>query len=320
MRSGIVHNFRLRISMGMTCLVFLVLAQWAVAQTAHYSITLDVTWSEVTHPTDVPAGAHLSGLVGGTHDATVSFWDTGALASLGIKRMAEWGNQTELLAEVQAAIDAGQAETTIADDPLWTVPGTTGVAIQLTPEYPLVTLVAMVAPSPDWFLGVRNLDLNPGGVWVEELVIDVFPYDAGTDSGIAYTSPDLATVPPDPIMPINGYPFAMDVPLGTLTFTKQYVTAVPEAVIFQATAYPNPFNPQTTIAWNLPAAGALKVNIFDTRGRMVRSLRDGPAQAGPGSVSWDGRDDSGLQVGTGVYFAHLAGETASRTTKITLVK
>ncbi len=320
MRSGIVRNFRLRISMGMTCLVYLVLAPWAVAQTAHYSVTLDVTWSDTTHPIDFPAGAHLSGLVGGTHDATVSFWDTGELASLGIKRMAEWGSQTELLAEVQNAIDSGQAETTIADDPLWTVPGTTGVEIQLTPEFPLVTLVAMIAPSPDWFLGVRNLDLNPGGVWLEEIVTDLFAYDAGTDSGVAYTSGDQVTTPPDPIMPINGYPFATGVRLGTLTFTKQYVTGVPKAGILQATAYPNPFNPRTTIAWELPLPGSLRVNIFDTRGRMIRNLRDGAALAGPGSISWDGRDDSGLQVGAGVYFAALVGESASRTTKITLVK
>ena len=291
MRSGIAHKFRLRISMGMTCLVFLALAQWAVAQTAHYTVTLDATWSDVSHPTDFPSGAHLSGLVGGTHDATVSFWNTGEPASLGIQRMAEWGSQTELLAEVQNAIDSDQAETAIADDPLWTVPGTTSVSIQLTTEFPLVTLVAMIAPSPDWFMGVRNLDLKPGGVWIEEIVIDLFAYDAGTDSGPTYTSPDQVTTPPDPIAPIEGYPFSPGVPLGTLTFTKQYVADVPVASGFRATAYPNPFNPQTTIAWELPAAGPLRVDIYDASGRLVRNLWNGETEAGPGSVTWNGRDD-----------------------------
>jgi hypothetical protein len=174
-------------------------AQVAHAQTAHYTVTFDATWSAATHPTDFPPGPHFSGLVGGTHDATVSFWNTGELASLGIKRMAEWGSQVELLDEVQAAIDAGQAETTIVDDPLWTVPGSTGVDIELTSEYSLVTLVSMIAPSPDWFIGVRNLDLGPGGVWAEEIVVELFAFDAGTDSGPSYTSGDQPTVPPVPV-------------------------------------------------------------------------------------------------------------------------
>ena len=320
MRTGIASYIRRRIPIGVTCLIFLALAQWAVAQTAHYTVTFDATWSDVTHPTDFPAGAHFSGLVGGTHDASVSFWNTGELASLGIKRMAEWGSQTELLAEVQAAIDLGQAETTIADDPLWTVPGSTSIDIALTPDFSLVTLVAMIAPSPDWFIGVRNLDLAPGGIWVEEIVIDLFAFDAGTDSGPTYTSPDQATQPPQPVAPIPDFPFTSGVSLGTLTFIKLYVSDVPDVSGFKATVYPNPFNPQTTIAWEMAVAGSLRVDIFDASGRMIRNLRNGTAPAGPGRVSWNGRDDSGLQVGAGVYFAHLVGESASGMKKITLVK
>jgi len=320
MRTGIAQDFRRRFSIGVTSLILLALAQGAVAQTAHYTVTFDATWTAITHPTDYPPGPHFSGLVGGTHDASVSFWNTGELASLGIKRMAEWGSQTELLAEVQAAIDTGAAETTIADDPLWTVPGTTSVAIHLTPEFPLLTLVAMIAPSPDWFIGVRDLDLAPGGVWVEELVIDIFAYDAGTDSGVSYTSPDQATVPPDPIMPINGYPFAAGVPLGTFTITKQYVTAVPEVGILQATAFPNPFNPRTTIAWELPAAGRLRVDIYDVSGRQVRHLRNETYPTGPGQTTWDGRNDTGRVVAAGVYYFRMEFGNLHLTQKLTLIK
>jgi hypothetical protein len=305
----------------LTSIVLVALTHGAVAQTAHYTVTLDVTWSNTTHPTDFPPGAHFSGLVGGTHDATVSFWNTGELASLGIKRMAEWGSQADLLAEVQDAINSGQAETTIADDPLWTVPGTTSIDIALTEMFPLVTLVAMVAPSPDWFVGVRNLDLQPGGVWAEEIVVELFPFDAGTDSGPTYTSPDQVTAPPELIAAIEGYPFSPGVPLGTLTFTKQYVSDVPPASSnFRITAYPNPFNPQTTIAWELPSAGPLRVAIHDASGRLVRNLWNGEMEAGPGSITWNGRDESARLAGTGVYFARVTSATESLTLKITMVK
>lgn len=178
----------------------------------------------------------------------------------------------------------------------------------------------MIAPSPDWFIGVRNLDLAPGGVWTEELVVDLFAFDAGTDSGPSYTSPDQATVPADPIAAINGYPFETGVPLGTLTFTKQYVADVPAAVAFNATAYPNPFNPQTTIAWELPEAGRLQVDIYDTSGRLVRTLWNTVTSAGPGLITWNGQDDSGRQTGSGVYLARLTTDTRSLTRKIMLVK
>jgi hypothetical protein len=303
-----------------TSLFFMASATGALAQTVHYTATFDATWSATTHPTDFPPGPHFSGLVGGTHDATVSFWEVGQPASLGIKRMAEWGSQADLLAEVQSAIDAGQAETTIADDPLWTVPGTTSVALAVTEDFSLVTLVAMIAPSPDWFIGVRNLDLAPGGVWTEELVIDLYAFDAGTDSGPTYTSPDQATVPPDPIAAINGDPFAAGVPLGTLTFTKQYVADVPAAASLSMTAYPNPFNPSTTIAWELPTAGNLRVDIHDALGRRVRTLWSGMMKAGPGLITWNGHDESGRQTESGVYLARLTTDTRSLTRKIMLVK
>ena len=77
--------------------------------------------------------------------------------------------------------------------------------------------------------------------------------------------------------------------MGTLTFTRSYVADVPAAPV-QATAYPNPFNPRTTIAWELPKAGQLQVNIHDVAGRRVRTLRAGQAEAGPGKVSWDGKE------------------------------
>jgi hypothetical protein len=81
----------------------------------------------------------------------------------------------------------------------------------------------MIAPSPDWFIGVNSLTLFENGSFVEEKTVILYAYDAGTDSGTTYTSPDLPTEPPEPIFLIEGYPFFYEgelVPLGTFTFTK----------------------------------------------------------------------------------------------------
>ena len=62
-------------------------------------------------------------------------------------------------------------------------------------------------------------------------------------------------------------------------------------------AYPNPFNPVTTITYSLPAAGQVKVEIFDIRGRLVETLLDGPEAAGPRQVQWEaGSHPSGVYL------------------------
>ena len=99
-------------------------------------------------------------------------------------------------------------------------------------EFSRLTLVTMVAPSPDWFLGVSELELltpGPEGDWVDELVVELHAYDAGTDSGVIYTSADFNTVPAQNISLITSSPFDEGVPLGTLTIlrTDNPVAAVP---------------------------------------------------------------------------------------------
>jgi hypothetical protein len=70
---------------------------------------------------------------------------------------------------------------------------------------------------------VSALSLLEDGTWVDEKVIELLPYDAGTDSGEAYTSPDLPTTDPEPIFSLETEPLLVDgavPPLGTFTFTR----------------------------------------------------------------------------------------------------
>src|SRR5688572_19766034 len=72
--------------------------------TARYQVVFNATWSQQTHPTNWPSGAHWSGLVGGTHNDNVHFWRTGETASEGIRLMAERGQQATLLNEIAPAV------------------------------------------------------------------------------------------------------------------------------------------------------------------------------------------------------------------------
>jgi hypothetical protein len=72
---------------------------------------------------------------------------------------------------------------------------------------------------------------------------------------------------------------------------------------------PNPFGPATAIRFALAEPSPVRLLVFDAAGRAVRALVDGPVGAGARSVAWDGRDDAGRRVASGVYYYRL--ETAS---------
>jgi hypothetical protein len=73
-------------------------------------------------------------------------------------------------------------------------------------------------------------------------------------------------------------------------------------------ARPNPTRGGAQIVFDIPAAGRAALRVFDLEGALVRTLIDGPMPAGPGSVAWDGRNDRGKAVASGVYFYRLSGD------------
>ena len=64
---------------------------------------------------------------------------------------------------------------------------------------------------------------------------------------------------------------------------------------------PNPFNPETSISFELPAQSQVRLEIFDVVGQQVRTLVADALSAGPHQVLWNGRDDAGAKVGSGIY-------------------
>jgi hypothetical protein len=98
------------------------------------------------------------------------------------------------------------------------------------------------------------------------------------------------------------------------------VTDEPQKYVLGIGAYPNPFNPETTIRYSIPGAGSVVLRIYDAKGRMVKTLVSEDKSAGVYSAVWRGRDQNGTSVSTGVYFAKLEAAGQVRSIKIVLLK
>lgn len=196
----------------------------ARASVAEYRVSFDATWSAATHPGAYPEGAHFSNMVGGTHDGTVSFWSMGGLASDGIEAMAERGLGSTLLAEVDAAIASGGAFSKVDGPSGHPSPGLRQTTFEISSTHSRATVVSMVAPSPDWFVGVDGFDLAPAGTWLDGVSVTLVALDAGTDDGADFVAQNADSDPPQPISTFAGPPFAGTPALGTFTFDLLAVT------------------------------------------------------------------------------------------------
>ena len=184
-----------------------------VAEQTTYLVTVRNFWGVEDFPQDFPDQAHLSLWGGATHNEAVSFWSVGEPPSRGIEDMAEAGLIDILLFdEVAPAIEQGSAGSFI-EIRLFTEPAIDGepglleFEVTVTRTHPLVSMVSMLGPSPDWFVGVDSLSLlgasdDSSGApaeWIPTLTVGSPLYDGGSKSDIIpiMGGPDI--IPPDPI-------------------------------------------------------------------------------------------------------------------------
>ena len=84
--------------------------------------------------------------------------------------------------------------------------------------------------------------------------------------------------------------------------------------------YPNPFNPSTSISYDIPKTGKIHLAVFDLNGRLIKTLKNGEAKRGYYSVIWDAKDKNGEGVSTGIYFIKLTSLSYLKTQKILYLK
>ena len=85
-------------------------------------------------------------------------------------------------------------------------------------------------------------------------------------------------------------------------------------------AYPNPFNPTTTIRYSIPVSNNVKIEVYNIMGQKVRTLVNQYKTAGTYSVTWDAKDEAGVKVATGMYFYRMQASHFQTVKKIILMK
>ena len=126
---------------------------------------------------------------------------------------------------------------------------------------------------------------------------------------------------------IAGLPATISVPLNEHVLFTFYTTGCPEES--QETGlrlelgqnHPNPFNPRTEIRYDLHATARVTLKVYSIAGRLVRELLDGETQVpGPYRISWDGKDERGRRVTSGVYCYKLEADGEAATSRMVLLK
>lgn len=250
---------------------------------ASYNITFTSHWETETidalngnSTAAIPGNAHWSNLVGATHNSNYTLVQTGTLASTGVKNVAELGNNNALFSEVNTQITNGTADQWLQEpfSPFDNISSATLSNVVVNSDFPLLSLVSMIAPSPDWMIAVNSINLREGDSWKNDIVISLFPHDAGTDSGASYTANNQPTQPnPEPIsVLINQGPFNAK-PIGTLSISLNEVLNIVDQDLTNVNVYPNPSNgiiKITTSNNNI----LREVRVFDILGKRITSFNN----------------------------------------------
>ncbi|MCP4547635.1 MAG: T9SS type A sorting domain-containing protein [bacterium] len=112
-------------------------------------------------------------------------------------------------------------------------------------------------------------------------------------------------------------------PDALYSFMQSGTTGIDDMAPSQAVLnanYPNPFNPETTFSFELHHEGQVRLSVYDTQGRIVRTLINGTCPAGRTSITWNGKDDAGRTLSSGVYLYRLHAAGLVYTRPATLVK
>ena len=225
-----------------------------------YTITFTGAWTTMVTSGGLPSGAHFSRLIGGVHNDEVTFLESGEEASAGVESMAEVGGYTTLKSEITAAGDDHLRILEGTSDTVGPMATVTFSDVTLSTDHPRVTVVTMIAPSPDWFVGVSGLSmLDSSGGWKASVSVDLYPWDAGTEEGTEFSLSNTATSPKGDITSLQGVGKFNSNKIATLTFTRTSVlTAAPTITAA------HPGDEALTVVWTAPS-GVTGITAYDLR-------------------------------------------------------
>ena len=183
---------------------------------ALYQITLNSGWSDQLHSPFYPKGAHLSPMVVFSHTIPNTLYKVGKPASAGLEIVAETGATKTIIEEMQQYQAIRQIYSYVIGS-RFDAPGKDSVIIKVNEANPYITVISMIAPSPDWFVAAQNIPLFENDKWVSLKKIETILYDAGTDNGRAFNSRNSNTNPKENI---TKYDLELNLPIAYLEIVK----------------------------------------------------------------------------------------------------
>lgn len=173
-------------------IALMLVSQYSNALEVNYRVTFKGSFTKINHPvTNFPSNPHFSPMIVASHSDHFSMFQIGATATDGIKDVAETGNPKKLLRE----LDELESNGVILESARANGISGNGIAsteITISDDYPLISVVTMIAPSPDWIIGVSGYTLIENGKFVNKRVVPLYAMDAGTDLGLMFTSQNRA--------------------------------------------------------------------------------------------------------------------------------
>lgn len=175
----------------------------ATAQ-ATYEFVFTAQWTTENGFGTVPGPAHFSGIIGTAVNEQSRLWARGETASAGIEEVAEEGTTPGITAQIGAEIAANAArEIIFVGGPRNS--GSVSGTITFSDAHPALTFVTMVAPSPDWFVGLNRQSMkDASGQWIASFDRQLPVYDAGTEEGDSFSTSGAPTNPQGVITRLNG--------------------------------------------------------------------------------------------------------------------
>ncbi len=171
-------------------------------------------------------------------------------------------------------------------------------------------------------LSCTDVVWNEGGDWVG-CIADQQNQNGNFSNTPAFCEPesgDFRLQPGSPCLPAHNSCGVLVGALGEGDCLPTGVEGVPTADRVALSAYPNPFNPHLTIMFSLPADANGSLTVHDVSGRQVRVLKDGQFAQGASEIVWNGQDDQGRDVASGVYFVRLTTVKHQESRKVILLQ
>lgn len=198
---------------------------------ALYKVTLRTYWSRARFPRHYPEWkppAQFGKLIGRTHNSAYTLYRLGERLSSGVRLYVETGRTDGMDADG----DSPSTLHSFTGPPVPQGEGTSVARAFLDGNHTLISVMARINPSPDWFVGLDSFQLCVEGNWVDTVTVELDPLDGGTDNGFTFTAANWPTQPQGiayritsryPAHPAGSfyYPNLPRLPpIATLTFTK----------------------------------------------------------------------------------------------------